>query len=359
MGVDFALLGCRHPHSAAHLNTLRASPAVERFWLWDPDPDAAHALAADAGPRLAGVGSCLEDILDTPARFALVCRQNDDAPDTLVAAARAGKHVLTEKPGARTAAELLPALRAATAANVSLGVYYCWRSHPAAAKLREIIAGGAIGYPMAVEARMVTSHVRFRDPSHWLFSREKGGGGILHWLACHWVDLLRFILGDEVTHLSALGGTLTGTPIDVEDTAAVTMRFGSGAIGTLTAGYHLSRSTAGYTGASYDTFITIRGSLGQATWIPVPGPGPVVVQGIGPGYEDVGTRTFEFLNPPAEGYGGAHGVDFFHRWIDDARAGRRPLASGEDALRTLEWLDAAYQSMESGSLACVDAAALP
>ena len=48
---------------------------------------------------------------------------------------------------------------------------------------------------MAVEARMVTSQVRYRDPAHWLFQRATAGSGILSWLACHYLDLLCYLLG--------------------------------------------------------------------------------------------------------------------------------------------------------------------
>src|SRR5262249_36783783 len=160
----------RHPHSAWHLATLRLLPEVEQVWLWDPDPGAAREIAPEAGDKLAGVTDDLRALLARDAvDFALVARRNDETPETAVPAARAGKPALMEKPGAVSPAALVPALAAAREAGVALCPCYPWRAHPVARDLREFVAGGLLGRLLAVEARMVTSQVKFRHPGHWLF----------------------------------------------------------------------------------------------------------------------------------------------------------------------------------------------
>ncbi len=93
-----------------HLATLRVSPLVSGIRLWDPDRAAVEALAKDAGPKLLNAGDDFNAALPDDTEFALVCRRNDVNPETVIAAARAGKHVLSEKPGATTAASLPPVL---------------------------------------------------------------------------------------------------------------------------------------------------------------------------------------------------------------------------------------------------------
>jgi predicted dehydrogenase len=351
--ATFALLGCTHPHSRMHLNTLRISPRVERIWLWDPEQEAAAALAEHAGPKLAGATDDLPAALRDEVEFALVCRRNDENPETVIAAARSGKHVMSEKPVATTAANLRPVLEEVGKTGVMLGVCYPWRCHPAARELRALVERGLLGRLLAIEARMVTSQVKFRNPEHWLFSRERGGGGILHWLGCHFLDLLRYIAQDEVTHVSALAATLSGQPIEVEDTAAVSMRWGSGALGTYAAGYHLPRSTAGYSGAAYDTYLAARGMEGNFAWQPTRADELVRVESAHPDWAAAPEREFRYRLEPSEAYGGRYGMELIHAFIGCARPGAaRPpeVAGGEDALRVLEWVEAVYRSAEFGGL---------
>jgi predicted dehydrogenase len=344
-----ALLGCTHPHSRAHLITLRVSPEVERVWLWDPDRAAAEALAAEGGGKVAGVTDDLSAALREEVEFALVCRSNEANPETVVAAVRAGKHVFSEKPMALNAAALRPVLAEVRDAGVSLGVCYPWRCHPAAEELRGCLDRGLLGRLMAVEARMVTSQVRFRDPNHWLFTRARGGGGILHWLGCHFLDLLRFVLRDEPRQVSALTGTLGGCDVEVEDSAAVAMRWASGALGTFAAGYQLPRSRAGYSGASYDTYLAARGVTGNFTWQPTRAEEVVRVCSVAPEWETAPEREFHYRLENSDAYGGSYGLALLHRFFASARAGTPPIASGEDALRVLEWVEAVYASAERGT----------
>lgn len=354
-----ALLDCTHPHSRLHLGTLRVSPLVDRFWLWDPDLASAESLGRDAGPRLAGATNDLGRALSDEVEFALVCRRNDVNPETVLAAARAGKHVLSEKPMARSASEVRALLGEVSRTGVSLGVYYPWRCHPASRDLRGLFQAGVFGRLLAAEARMVTSQVRFRDPSHWLFSREYGGGGILHWLGCHYFDLLRFLIGEEVTSVSALTGTLNGAPIDVEDTAAVAMRFASGALGSFTAGYHLPRSTSGYSGAAYDTYLAARGMDGRFSWAPTRTEEALRLESVHPSFAAAPEREMRYRLEPSEAYCGSWGMELLHRFIDDARAGSPHVAGGQDALRVLEWVEAVYESAATGQAVALPGTGTP
>ena len=54
---------------------------------------------------------------------------------------------------------------------------------------------------------MITTQVGLRNPSHWLFQHAGAGGRILSWLGCYWLDLLRYLSGQEVAAVGALLGT--------------------------------------------------------------------------------------------------------------------------------------------------------
>ena len=100
-----------------------------------------------------------------------------------------------------------------------MGTMLTSRNDPVMLDVKRSVEGGALGDIMAVEARQVTSQVRYRDPSFWLFDKAKAGSGILSWLGCHQIDALCYLLGDSIESVAAMVATKNPFPIDVEDTA--------------------------------------------------------------------------------------------------------------------------------------------
>ena len=210
MVVDVAMIGLTHPHTSMYLETLDELGEVGGVPLCDPDAATAQETVASFR-KAAGVYPNLESLLAradfTHARVAV---PNDRSAALLTRLIDAGKHVFTEKPAARTAAEFQPVLAALARRPVAFAIAYLNRWLPAMRQLRELYQGGALGRLTSVELRMVTTQPRFRDPGHWLFRREVAGGGILMWLGCHWLDLLRYVTGEEITQVSAQLATTSG-----------------------------------------------------------------------------------------------------------------------------------------------------
>src|SRR5690349_16973495 len=206
-----------------YLETLEALDEVAGVVLVDSDASARAAIHAKSH-KVRGASADLEALLDADVTHALVALPNAHTPATLVRLIEAGKSVFTEKPAARSAAEFAPVLSALQRRPVPFAVAYLNRAAPAIVEARELYQAGAIGRLMSVELRMVTTQVSLRDPSVWLFHREQSGGGILAWLACLWLDALRFVTGEEIVRVQAEVATLSGEAIDVEDTAVVAFR---------------------------------------------------------------------------------------------------------------------------------------
>lgn len=116
------------------------------------------------------------------------------APVTL-AAVRAGKHVLVEKPGAREAGELAPVMAAAAKENVLVRVGFNHRYHPALLKAREIVASGEVGDLMFIRGRYGHGG-RPGYEKEWRARKELSGGGELIDQGMHLIDLARLFLGD-------------------------------------------------------------------------------------------------------------------------------------------------------------------
>ncbi|MGI8484972.1 MAG: Gfo/Idh/MocA family protein, partial [Thermomicrobiales bacterium] len=209
--------------------------------------------------------------------------------------------------------------------------------------------GGAIGRLTSVELRMVTTQVGFRNPRHWLFQREISGGGVLSWLGCHMLDLLRYVTGEEIVSVAAQLATTSQEEIDVEDTAAVSFRISGGAIGSLHAGYLLAKGAPGYRGAGYDRAVHLRGTHGTLSF---PFDGPLLLETTAPVWRRASSRTYDFTLPSTPGYGGTHGADFVRAFLLATPDAPSP-AGAEDALRVLEILDAIYEADRSGTTVAV------
>jgi len=346
--VKAGLFGLTHPHSGAHLKTLLSSSLVSEIVLFDRDPAALHTLATK--DKVVGVYSDLTALLKAePLHFGVACGRNDENPDLCVELFEQGIHVISEKPIGATAEVVAGVVDGAKKAGVELGVMYQNRYHPASQQARQLVQAGAIGRVTACESRMVTSQVKFRNPGHWLFNKSVSGGGILSWLGCHYIDLLTYVLGDDIVSVSAMVDTLSGEAIDVEDVASLSFRFSSGALGSMQAGYHLAISGVGYTGPSYDTYMGFRGTLGRVFWTPSGGPSELHLESVAEAWHTAPQRTFDYVLPQIDAYGGAYGVAFMDDFIRSTVGQSTLPASGRDALKVANIIDAAYRASDSGN----------
>ena len=150
---------------------------------------------------------------------------------------RQGKHCFLEKSIARTAEEFRPVLEAAAASGAHCLVDFPWRYHPALATMRELLDGGVLGRPLMVAAQMVTTQVGpgpgQRNPQHARLPPETEGGGMLHWLGQHFLEVLSF-LGGDVRQVSAMCAPVVGNMAPdprMDDVSVLAFRFAGGAGG--------------------------------------------------------------------------------------------------------------------------------
>ena len=243
------LIGPENPHFAGHLRTLQTLPEVTAITVCCADSgDMAllqAAVASDTPKVLARFASVNEALAGGHYDFVLGCPRNDRALAVYEAVFAHKLPALAEKPLGRNAAEAEQICNMADAAGVTLGVCYQNRYNPVVRYAREFIAAGLLGRLMQVQTRYVTTNIAARDPNHWLFKRECVGGGVLQWLGCHHVDVARYVANDEIIHATGHVGTLNGHDISVEDTATISYRFASGAVGGLHCAHALAQSGGG------------------------------------------------------------------------------------------------------------------
>lgn len=163
-----------------------------------------------------------------------ICTPSGQHAEQTIAAARAGKHVLVEKPMALSLADADAMIEACERAGVKLGVVFQRRSEPHFAQVHRAIEAGDFGrLTLGVVTIPYFRPQRYFNQAEWRGTWALDGGGVLMNQGIHLVDLLVWYMGNPV-EVKAYAGTLH-RQIEVEDTLAATLRFGNGALATITA----------------------------------------------------------------------------------------------------------------------------
>jgi predicted dehydrogenase len=229
-----------------------------------------------------------------------------------IACLEAGKHVLVEKPMARTLAESETMRQAAAASGARLMVAHCWRFHADVLRLRDRVAAGELGE--IVKTRGYGVHAGW-GPSGWFTDPELAGGGALLDMGVHAIDTARFLLGDPSPEtVCASIGTRYGS-YAVDDDGVLLIAWSNGTTSTVESGWwHPHRG-----GLEAET--ELYGTAGYA-------------------------RIWDFTEEP-EGY--EHCAQPMYsaqvaEFIDAVSHGRQPRPSGEDGAVVMDVVDRAYRS---------------
>lgn len=217
----FAIIGCGLI-GRKRLTALGKNPPL----LYTCDLDAARAAdLAKLAPGCTAVTDYNVILADARVSAVIVCTLNASLAPIALAAVRAGKHVLVEKPGALNAAQLRTLRDAAqqTGALVRLG--YNHRYHPALQKARALIDSGALGPLMFLRARYGHGGRKGYD-REWRADPALSGGGELIDQGVHLIDLAGWFLGDFPT----VDGHATTSFWDmkVDDNAFLSLRTAAG-----------------------------------------------------------------------------------------------------------------------------------
>ena len=249
----------------AHALAYAAMPMF--FWPAPAIPvrhtvaDVSDDLATDAANRLGferGVSDWRRVIDDPEIHIVDIVTPNNSHPEIAIAAAQAGKHVICEKPLARTAAEAKTMLDAVEAAGVTHMVAFNYRHTPAVALARKIIEEGRIGTILNFRGTYLQDwSADPNGPLSWRFQKKIAGSGAVGDIATHVIDMARYLVG-EIAAVNAVTRTyiterpiqnsgtdklgasvrLSGVPtapVDVDDEVITLLRFQDGAVGSLEA----------------------------------------------------------------------------------------------------------------------------
>jgi predicted dehydrogenase len=195
----------------------------------DVQLSAAQALAS-AHPGCEASGDWKAVVARDDVDVVIVATSNDALTPVALAAIEGGKHVLVEKPAARSSAEVKPLLAASREAGVTVKVGFNHRFHPAFVKARTLFDEGAIGPLMYIRARYGHGG-RLGYEREWRADPAIAGGGELLDQGVHLIDLSRWFAGDFVEVDGRVATFFWRMP--VEDNAFLRLRTSQGQVAWL------------------------------------------------------------------------------------------------------------------------------
>ncbi len=302
--------------------------------VFGSDPGRAAAYARENGiPR---VHATLDDLLADPeVQVVYISTTNEKHHDQAIAAAKAGKHVLCEKPLALSVTGAREMVAACAEAGVVMGTNHHLRNAITHRTMRKLIADGAIGRPLA--ARVF--HAVYLPPhlQAWRIDRPEAGGGVVLDITVHDADTLRFVLGDadveEVTALTASQGMASD---GLEDAVMGVMRFDNGVLAQFHDAFTIRHTGTGFEVHGEEGSVLARDVMTQR---PI---GSVVVRR---GDREEAVELVE----PNNLY--ERSVRLFNAAV---RGEGEPAATGEDGVKSLAIALAVRESAASGRAVAVD-----
>jgi predicted dehydrogenase len=229
-----AIVGCGMI-ARFHARALAEVPGARLVGLVSRSSDSARKLADELQLDL-GLYTDLESALTRPDLDVVIITTPSGAHlEPAIAAAKAGKHVVVEKPLEITAGRCDAIIDACDRAGVQLCTIFPSRFSDANVELKKAIEAGRFGQLTLGETTCKWWRSQaYYDEGGWKGTKALDGGGALMNQAIHNVDLLQWMMG-PVTHVSGFTATLAHERIEVEDTAVACLRFSSGALGVIQA----------------------------------------------------------------------------------------------------------------------------
>jgi predicted dehydrogenase len=337
--VGYGVIGCG-VIATTHCEAIKDTPGAELVAVFDIDPERAKNIGerygvpfyTDQAAFLAQPGLDVVNIL-LPTGFHSAIG---------IAAAKAGKHVLVEKPIDVNIAPALELIEVCETAGVKLGVISQHRFAPEVLKIKKAVEAGEFGPLVLGEASIKWYRTQqYYDSGNWRGTKALDGGGALMNQGVHYIDLLQWIMG-PVESIKAEVVTLTHN-IEVEDLAVAVLRFANGALGSITGstsvfpGLPEKLEIHGRDATALIEADALKGFYNRASLGEIGNYGAKQVTG-----KDETNGAGGAAKPEAIGHSlhTAQVTDFTAAILED----RDPAITGRDALRPLEIILAIYRS---------------
>ena len=323
--IPIAVLGCGRI-GRMHARVLARHPGAHLVAVYDLIPEAATETSRELGVRAAA--SVAEVLGDNSIAAVLIATPTSTHVDLIIAAARAGKAVLCEKPIDLDMARVLECEAAIRDLSCTVMIGFNRRFDPSFRALRERVHAGEIG---RVEQVIITS----RDPSPPPATYVASSGGLFRDMTIHDFDMARYMVGD-IAEVHAIGAVLVDPAIgeagDI-DSAMIVLRSRAGAL------VHINNSRRCAYG--YDQRLEVFGSGGMLL---AGNRHATTVQSFGANHSGAADVVLPFF---IERYAEAYAAEIAH-FLDCVGHGATPMTSFADGVEALRIADAAQESLRTG-----------
>lgn len=352
MKLRVGILGCG---KVAHLHAKALSEIAPADFVavWSRTEARRAEFAATYGVRhYAGIGQMVEkEKLDA----VIVCTSHPHHVEPTVEAARAGAHVLVEKPLASTLEDCDVMIRECREHGRLLGTVSQRRWYAPVKRVKDAITDGKIGMPILGMVHMLGWRDRaYYESDQWRGTWRSEGGGVLVNQAPHQLDILQWYMG-PVREVSGFWANLNHPYIEVEDTAVAVLQFESGALGNIIVSNSQNPALFGR--------VWVHGANGATVGVQTDG-GAMFIAGMTgiteppvndrwtvPGEEDL---LAAWQREDAEFFNSISATDYYHRlqiedFLDAIAQGGTPAVTGEDGRKSVEIFTAIYRSQRDRS----------
>jgi predicted dehydrogenase len=288
--------------------------------------DKAERIAAEYGVPASSIYNYenFDEIAHNRAIDAVyVALPNSMHAEYTIRAAKAGKHVLCEKPMSTNVADAEAMIAACKAAHVKLMIAYRCHYEPTNLKAIQLIRTGAVGQVQAIESSFGFNI----SPGEWRLSKKLAGGGPLFDVGIYSLNACRYLTGEEPAQIAAYASVIDqdGRFKEVEENVSWTMKFPSGIVASCDTTY----------GGDMEGYYRVHGSKG---WLEVDS--AFVYEGLRLRADYSGVQLDE-LNPARDPSQFQAEAEHFSHCIQN---GLQPQSPGEEGLRDMRYITQIYRA---------------
>lgn len=331
--IKYAIIGCGTV-ARFHISAILKTQGAELVGVYDRQRGAAKAFSEEYGvPAFETLDNLLSyrhiDVVS-------ICTPSGGRLPIALAAAKQGKHVLSEKPLEITVERAEKIIAECHKQGVILGCVFQYRFYDDVRRLKQLIDGGYLGQIVLAEAQVKWYRTKaYYEDSGWRGTWALDGGGVLMNQAIHTIDLLQWFVGPARGLKSYVGALFHS--IETEDTAVASVEFESGTLGIISA------STAAYPGLP--ALLSIHGTKGSAIlvgerllYLSTDDPAVKPLSELG----SIGQSSSGGMDP-ADIADWGH-VQVIGDMTEAVRTQRKPAVTGEEALKSIKLIQSIYKA---------------
>lgn len=340
--LKIGVIGCGSIAQHRHLPEYAMNRNVELVAVCDINEARAAEIAETYGVK--AYSDYNELIKNAEVDAVSVCTPNYLHAPVSIAALEAGIHVLCEKPMATSREEAEAMIAAAEKSGKKLMIAHNQRFVPSHQKARELIANGEVG--KIYSFRTAFGHGgpegwSVEGKEGWFFQKEKAFVGAMGDLGVHKTDMIRYVLGEEITEVGAFVETNAKDFADVDDNAVCVLKTESGIIGTLAASWAYNSKE------DNSTIIYGEKAILRMEDDPV---NSLVVQ-----YAKGDIVNYQLGKIQSNDEGGQSNSHVIEKFVHSILSNQEPAVPGEEGMKSLQVILAALQSNETKQIIKVKA----